>query len=69
MYIDNIIIGKPEPYFESDDYVFANCQCPVPLNMGIKIKRDPTKIFQTFKCIECGTVGEIFVGNKYVMID
>ena len=58
---DHIIISEPEE-IKDDDYIYANCMCPVLLNYSIKIaKRQRTTEHKEyrFKCKKCGLEGVI----------
>lgn len=62
--IKGVIISEPEE-IKDDDYVYADCKCPVLMNYGIKIvKRQKTagqhKEYR-YKCKKCGLEGVIIV--------
>ena len=61
---------KPEfiPQFQADyeHYVYARCECPLPFEYCIKIKKVPGQEEYPFTCECCGVSGTVIVrnGNK-----
>ena len=48
---------------DNDNYVYAKCQCPVPIQYAIRIPKEPGQIRYRFTCEKCGCGGEVIVSK------
>ena len=60
-----IVDYSKETEEDKQNFVYALCQCPQPINFGYKIPKSKSKTWEFFTCPKCNTEIGIFVKERY----